>query len=170
MNAPDSGTTRYFYGYCRLNNGDFFSWRTNYGEPGFKDIHPELNRYAYFRNGSNPEYAFGPAFQWKVDKTWTSPESDRTYPLWGYMETPQGTYYVGPEYPRPGNQRRHQKLLAISKGVIYFREGGPRWPHRGYGLWRIPRRKPLRRKVFGSARIFLQPHSGTVLAHRPAAD
>jgi hypothetical protein len=148
MNAPDSGTTRYFYGYCRLNNGDFFSWRTNYGEPGFKDIHPELNRYAYFRNGSNPEYAFGPAFQWKVDKTWTSPESDRTYPLWGYMETPQGTYYVGPEYPAQ-ETKGGTKTAGYIEGVIYFREGGPDGPIVGMGFGEYHDANPYVEKFSG---------------------
>jgi len=140
FNSPDSGSPHYFYGYCRLNNGDCFTWRTNFCEPGFNDILPELNRYVYFRNGSNPEYAFGPVFNWQVDKTWTTPDSDRTYPVW-VKWNPRGTYYVGPEDPAQ-ETKGGQKPLPSSKGWFNSVRAVPMAPSLAWALANGPTSTP----------------------------
>ena len=121
MNAPDSGTTRYFYGFTAAsNNGDFLFLGTNYGETGLKDIHPELNRYSLpSRNGSNPEYAFGPPLCGRIEQD-LDPRRKAIAP------TPSGATWKPPghlptsalEVPRPGNQKAATKTVwaIIRKG------------------------------------------------------
>ena len=70
----------------------------------------------------------------------------------------------------PRKPKAAPKTAGYIEGVIYFREGGPDGPIVGMGFGEYHDANPYVEKFFGSARIFLQPHSGTVLAHRPAAD
>lgn len=111
---------RYFWGYARLPNGDTMTWRQYYGNPGgelnvtipfnataanlgWTDPHIEQSRFAYIPQGQPPRYYFGPEFLFTPIKWWTSPESNVTYPWYGKMKTPKGTFYLSPD-PQPAQE------------------------------------------------------------------
>jgi len=126
---------RYFYGYCRLNNGDMFSWRQYYEGRGFTKPRHEVNRYQHIDGKTGRRYnAFGPAFVATPTRSWTSPKTGQTYPWWGEMKTPHGTLYYGPSHP---DQEGVGLLGGFIEGVIVFREGSPSGPVVGTGFCEI---------------------------------
>jgi hypothetical protein len=115
-NFRNTENCRYFWGYCRFENGDTITWRQYYGNPSglleptvpydakaareaWNHPHHEVTRYAYIPKGKAPEYSFGPEFVFTPIKWWTSPKTNVEYPWWGEMKTPQGTFYLSPTFP-----------------------------------------------------------------------
>jgi hypothetical protein len=105
--------TKYFWGYARFPNGDVITWQQHYGNLGgklnaavsfnaaatnfgWKDPHIEQNRFAFIPKDQPPQYTFGSEFVFTPIKWWTSLKSNITYPWWGQLKTPKGTFYLSP--------------------------------------------------------------------------
>jgi len=104
---------RYFWGYARFPNGDSFTWRQYYGSPagvvtttipfnitaammGWDSPQIQQNRFAFVPKGQPPQYAFGPSIVYTPIKWWTSPITNMSYPWWGELKTPKGTFFISP--------------------------------------------------------------------------
>lgn len=130
-NFRNTENLRYFYGYCRLQNGDMFTWRQYYGSQGWLDPHVNVNRFQYITKDGRREHAFGPALRCTPTKFWKSPRTGKEYPWWGVMETPKGKYFYGPEWP---DQESIGLQGGFVEGVLFFREGAPDGPIVGTGF------------------------------------
>lgn len=117
---------RYFWAWFRFDNGDLMTFRQYYQGEEFRDPHYNVNRYLYM-DGETFEraYAFGPSFKVIPSRMWTSPKSGKSYPWWGRIETPQGTFYYEPTHPE---QEGYGLAGAYIEGVIQLRQGSPDGP------------------------------------------
>ncbi len=102
------------------------SFRQYYEGLEFRNPHYNVNRYLYM-DGETFErsYAFGPAFKLIPERMWTSPKSGKSYPWWGRIETPNGTFWYEPTHPE---QAGKAIAGAYIEGVIQLREGSPEGP------------------------------------------
>jgi predicted secreted hydrolase len=117
---------RYFWAWFRFNNGDMMTFRQYYQAPEFLDPHYGVNRYMFI-NGKTlrRSHAFGPSVKVIPSKMWTSPKSGKSYPWYGRIETPQGTFYYEPTFPA---QEGYALAGAYIEGVLQLREGSPTGP------------------------------------------
>ena len=117
---------RYFWAWFRFANGDMLTFRQYYEGEDFRDPHYDVNRYLYM-DGQTFErsYAFGPSFKVIPSRMWTSPKSGKSYPWYGRIETPHGTWYYEPTHPE---QEGYGLAGAYIEGVIQLREGSPEGP------------------------------------------
>ncbi|TVS05771.1 MAG: hypothetical protein EA413_06490 [Cyanobium sp. PLM2.Bin73] len=117
---------RYFWAWFRFNNGDTMTFRQYYQGEEFKDPRYNVNRYLFMDGTTHKRsYAFGPSIKVVPLKMWTSPKSGNSYPWYGRLETPQGTYYYEPSHPE---QEGYGLAGAYIEGVIQLREGSPEGP------------------------------------------
>ena len=82
--------------------------------------YPELRGETHQRS-----YGFGPAVKVIPSKMWKSPKSGKSYPWYGRIETPQGTFYYEPTHPE---QEGYGLAGAYIEGVIQLRQGSPKGP------------------------------------------
>jgi predicted secreted hydrolase len=117
---------RYFWAWFRFDNGDCISFRQYYEGEDFRNPHYKVGRYV-FMDGTTYKrsYAFGPSFKVIPTKMWTSPKSGKSYPWYGRLETPQGTFYYEPTFPE---QEGNALAGAYIEGVIQLRAGAPDGP------------------------------------------
>ena len=117
---------RYFWAWFRFNNGNALSFRQYYAGEDFRDPNYNVNRYIFLDGETNKRsYAFGPAIKVIPMRMWTSPKSGKSYPWYGRIETPQGTWYYEPSHPA---QEGYGLAGAYIEGVIQLREGSPDGP------------------------------------------
>ncbi len=117
---------RYFWAWFRFTNGDAISLRQYYAGEDFRDPHYDVNRFIFLdgRTGKR-SYAFGPALKVIPMKMWTSPKSGKSYPWYGRIETPKGTWYYEPTHPE---QEGYALAGPYIEGCIQLREGSPEGP------------------------------------------
>jgi len=117
---------RYFWGWFRFENGDTMTYRQYYKGEDFRDPHYNVSRYLFMDGKTHKRsYAFGQAFKIIPTTMWTSPKSGESYPWYGRMETPNGTYWYEPTHPE---QEGYALAGAYIEGAIQLREGGPDGP------------------------------------------
>ena len=117
---------RYFWAWFRFTNGDCMTFRQYYEGTDFRNPHYNVGRYLYM-DGKTSErsYAFGDSCKVIPMKMWTSPKSGKSYPWYGRIETPQGTFYYEPTFPE---QEGNALAGAYIEGVIQLRSGSPEGP------------------------------------------
>lgn len=117
---------RYFWAWFRFDNGDVISFRQYYEGEDFRNQHYNVGRYL-FMDGKTYQrsYAFGDSIRVIPSKMWTSPKSGKSYPWYGRLETPQGTFYYEPTFPE---QEGNALAGAYIEGVIQLRSGSPEGP------------------------------------------
>jgi predicted secreted hydrolase len=117
---------RYFWAWFSFDNGDMISLRQYYEGTDFLNPHYNVGRYV-FMDGKTFErsYAFGPSIKVIPSKMWKSPKSGKSYPWYGRIETPQGTFYYEPTHPA---QEGNALAGAYIEGVIQLRSGSPEGP------------------------------------------
>lgn len=149
---------RYFWGYARFPNGDAITWRQYYGSPagivptsttynltaaamGWTDPHTEQNRFAFVPKGQQPQYAFGPEFVFTPTKWWKSPVTGNSYPWYGEMKTPKGTFYLTPST----NPSQESKAAngAFLEGALDLRSGSIDGPVVAEGFCELVQNPPL---------------------------
>ncbi len=117
---------RYFWAWFRFENGDALTFRQYYQGEDFRDPHYNVNRYLFIDGKTHQRsYAFGPSFKVIPSKMWTSPKSGQSYPWYGRIETPQGTFYYEPTHPE---QEGYGLAGAYIEGTIQLRKGSPDGP------------------------------------------
>jgi len=117
---------RYFWGWFRFTNGDTMTYRQYYQGEEFNDPQYNVNRYLFMDGKTHQRsYSFGPAFKVIPSRFWTSPKSGKSYPWYGRMETPQGTFFYEPSHPA---QEGYGLAGAYIEGVIQLRQGSPTGP------------------------------------------
>jgi len=117
---------RYFWAWFRFDNDDVMTFRQYYQGENFQDPQYRVNRYLFMDGETHKRsYAFGDSFKLIPSKMWTSPKSDKQYPWWGRIETPQGTYYYEPTFPA---QEGYGLAGPYIEGAIQLREGSPDGP------------------------------------------
>jgi predicted secreted hydrolase len=161
MRTPDHEEGFYMWLNCYLDNGDMFRmrfWRRN--DLTHAD---EINNYAYIYSDGRMEFAYGPSVKYTPIRSFSSkivPGMD--IPLYGKLETPQGTYYIAPEFPDQ-QAMGYAENTSLWEGAIYFHKDGLDGPivGRGYhenmvvpwyympGGLDIPMREELRRSLDG---------------------
>lgn len=117
---------RYFWAWFRFDNGDCISFRQYYEGEDFRNPHYNVGRYIFMDGKTHKRsYAFGPSFKLIPTKMWTSPKSGKSYPWYGGLETPQGTFYYEPTFPE---QEGNALAGTYIEGVIQLRQGSPDGP------------------------------------------
>lgn len=140
---------RYFWGYARFDNGDAITWRQYYGNPSgdlgivkpfdeanalksWKEAaHTEVNRFVFLPKGGKPQYFFGPSFVFTPTKFWKSPKTGVSFPWWGEMKTPKGTFYLSPTFPE---QESIGLAGPILEGANLIRSGSINGPVVAHGF------------------------------------
>ncbi|KAI8468318.1 MAG: hypothetical protein J3K34DRAFT_523026 [Monoraphidium minutum] len=114
--------SRYYWAWGRLDNGDLLTlreWRTkdaadvNNGPPDRTQ-----SRFIYLKKlpdnkGFHTLYATGPAMNFTPAK-YHKIANGQSFPLWGKLATPQGTFYIAPEF---------KDQAALTAAGPYFFEG-----------------------------------------------
>lgn len=116
---------RYFWAWFRFTNGDTMTFRQYYEGTDFQNPHYNVGRYLYMNAKFERSYGFGPACKVIPMKMWTSPKSGKSYPWYGRLETPHGTFYYEPTFPE---QEGNALAGAYIEGVIQLRAGSPDGP------------------------------------------
>ncbi len=135
-NFSEVERSKYFWGYMRMDDGSAFTWRQYYKDDNFQNPDTGMTRYQHINRDGSMQYAFGPSFVYTPTEEWVSPISGTSFPWYGVMETPNGTFYFGPEHPS-------QESPAISydggfiEGVAFIREGSHDGPIVGRGFVEI---------------------------------
>ena len=98
MRTPEHEEGIYVWQDAYLDNGDMFRLRM-WRKPDLSHA-DEVNNYAYIHKDGRMEFAFGPAVKYTPIKSYKSKVVEGIdIPLYGKLETPQGTYYMAPEFP-----------------------------------------------------------------------
>jgi predicted secreted hydrolase len=117
---------RYFWAWFRFTNGDTMTFRQYYQGLEFNDVQYNVNRYLFMDGKTHQRsYGFGPAVKVIPSKMWVSPKSGKSYPWYGRIETPQGTFYYEPTHPE---QEGYGLAGAYIEGVLQLREDSPTGP------------------------------------------
>ncbi|OLY93373.1 Hydroxyneurosporene synthase (CrtC) [Cnuella takakiae] len=121
MRTPDHEEGIYIWQDAYLNNGDMFRLRM-WRKPDLS--HDDtINNYAYIHKDGRMEFAYGPAVKFTPIKSYQSKVVEGIdIPLYGILETPQGKYYVAPEFP---DQQAigFAPQTSLWEGCLYLHEG-----------------------------------------------
>ncbi len=121
LRTPDHLEGHYIWQNAYLDNGDMF--RLRFWRKPDLSIADAVTNYAYIHADGRMEYALGPAVRWTTIKSWPSNVVENVdIPLYGKLETPQGTYYVAPEYPEQ-QAIGFADYTALWEGCMYLHEG-----------------------------------------------
>jgi predicted secreted hydrolase len=121
LRTPDHEEGIYIWQNAYLDNGDMF--RLRFWRKPDLTIADAITNYAYIHADGRMEYAFGPAVRWTTIKSWPSNVVEGVdIPLYGKLETPQGVYYVAPEFPEQ-QAIGFAPNTALWEGCVYLHEG-----------------------------------------------
>lgn len=121
MRAPEHDAGLWHWQNAYLDNGDMF--RLRFWRKPDLSIDDAISNYAYIHADGRMEYALGPAIRWTTLKTYSSKITPgMEIPLYGKLETPQGTFYLAPEFP---DQQAigFAENTSLWEGVMYLHEG-----------------------------------------------
>ena len=149
---------RYFWGYARFPNGDTMTWRQYYDSPAgivhatptynltaaamaWNASHVEQNRFAFIPKGQPPRYSFGPEFVFTPIKWWTSPVTGNSYPWYGKLKTPKGTFYLTPS--ATSSQESAGAAGSFIEGAMELHKGSIDGPVAADGFCELVQLPPL---------------------------
>ena len=136
-NCRDVETSRYFWGYMRLDDGRAFTWGQHCKRPESTDCDIGRTRFQLVNSDGPHQHAFGPTFVYTFTKWWTAALNGNTFPWWGEMETASGTLYFGPRWPfEEPLGLRHTSTRRIG-GCSHIRIGSPDGPIVGTGFFEV---------------------------------
>ena len=89
--------TNYIWSALQFDDGSIFTFRQWYDQSNQPLLN--LGRHSYSTPNNPTTYGFGQSVVFTPLKTWTSPVSNRNFPVYASVSSEFGTWYYSPVYP-----------------------------------------------------------------------
>ena len=159
---------KYFWGYCRMDDGIIITWRSFYDKSTRKIVNG-LNRFMAIWPDGRFQYWGGADYSFDSTKTWKSLATGQDISLWGVLKTPIGTFFLEP-------LTENQEAQTINKaglweGVVIFRAGSAQGPIVGRAFvehgWGPPTLAPVAESNGYDAELPRKPEGGAPVLDNP---